>query len=317
MSRMEKTVFISSTYEDLAVHRQAAWQVLEQFHVAVQGMEQFGARKEAPLVTCLAEVEQCDIYVGIVAFRLGSIEAQSGKSYTQLEYEHALRLGKEIWIYLADERAARFRYSDFESDQLQRERVAAFRMVLTTHHTASLFSTPEDLAEKLKTDFARYLQPVVEKGNTQESEFDAALALVRRFNLLPGTVSGREVRMEVSCLAPVFPASRALCKAFNLEYGRTIGAQIRFIRPMIQGIKAPRELYASGLRVDDFMQVMEARKPVEIYARLQFTSADVPFVRGEFFGYEYNEDDQPEDPPGVGYVSAEGKATLLFSKVAI
>ncbi len=50
-------------------------------------MEQFGARKSNPLETCLAEVEQSDIYVGILGMRYGSEEPNSGKSYSQLEYE--------------------------------------------------------------------------------------------------------------------------------------------------------------------------------------------------------------------------------------
>ena len=73
-----KTVFISSTYKDLSQHRRAIWEVLTKFDVNVRGMEQFGARTTGPLETCLAEVGQSDVYVGIIAFRLGSIEPQSG-----------------------------------------------------------------------------------------------------------------------------------------------------------------------------------------------------------------------------------------------
>ncbi|HXM50058.1 MAG TPA: DUF4062 domain-containing protein [Pyrinomonadaceae bacterium] len=64
---MNKTVFISSTYDDLKEYRRAVWELLEKFDVNVRGMEQFGARKEAPLATCLAEVEQSDIYLGVFA----------------------------------------------------------------------------------------------------------------------------------------------------------------------------------------------------------------------------------------------------------
>ena len=52
---MNKTVFISSTYDDLKEYRRAVWELLEKFDVNVRGMEQFGARKEAPLATCLTE----------------------------------------------------------------------------------------------------------------------------------------------------------------------------------------------------------------------------------------------------------------------
>ena len=121
--------------------------MLEGFNVAVRGMEQFGARTEAPLETCLAEVEQSDVYVGIVAYRLGSLDPATGRSFTQLEYERATQLGKAILIYLADEDAARVRYTDIEIEPLARERLAAFKVTLGERHTVSSFSTPEDLAE--------------------------------------------------------------------------------------------------------------------------------------------------------------------------
>jgi hypothetical protein len=84
---MNKTVFISSTYEDLKEYRRAIWDLLEKFNVNVRGMEDFGARRDSPLATCIAEVEQSDIYLGVIAFRLGSIDSQSGRSFTQVEYE--------------------------------------------------------------------------------------------------------------------------------------------------------------------------------------------------------------------------------------
>jgi Domain of unknown function (DUF4062) len=209
-----RTVFISSTYQDLAEHRRAIWQILEQFEVDVRGMEQFGARIEAPLETCVAEVEQADVYVGVVAFRLGSIDAASGKSFTQVEYERAAQLKKVILIYLADEDAACVRYADIEMDPRARERLAAFKETLRERHTIGTFSTPEDLAEKINRDFARELSP--RAGTPSTDELDKTRALASRFMLLPRTVVGREVRVRVTFTGGVFPASRALCKAFNL-----------------------------------------------------------------------------------------------------
>ncbi len=102
---MKKTVFISSTFEDLKSHRRKVWDLLEKYDVNVRGMEQFGARKESPLITCLSEVEQSDIFVAIIGYRLGSVDGASGKSYTQREYERAYELNKEVMIYLVDEKA--------------------------------------------------------------------------------------------------------------------------------------------------------------------------------------------------------------------
>src|ERR1035437_3358519 len=100
---MKKTVFISSTYIDLKEERKKVWDCLEKFDVVVKGMEQFGAQKSDPLTTCLTEVEQSDIYVGIIGMRYGSEDIKCGKSFSQLEYEKAIELNKEILIYLIDE----------------------------------------------------------------------------------------------------------------------------------------------------------------------------------------------------------------------
>jgi hypothetical protein len=101
---MKKTVFVSSTYEDLKEHRKIVWEVLRKYEVDIRGMEQFGARTESELETCMAECEQSDVYIGILSMRCGSIEEQSGKSYTQLEYEQAYSKSKEILFFLVDEK---------------------------------------------------------------------------------------------------------------------------------------------------------------------------------------------------------------------
>lgn len=100
---MRKKIFISSTYVDLIPHRELIYQLLQTFDVELLGMEGFGARKTSPLETCIEELEACDIYIGVISLRYGSIDLISGKSYTQIEYEKAKELGKDICIYLLDE----------------------------------------------------------------------------------------------------------------------------------------------------------------------------------------------------------------------
>jgi hypothetical protein len=178
---LKKTVFISSTYEDLASHRQAVWQVLKEFDVSIRGMEKFGARTEGSLDTCLAEVEQSDVYIGIIAFRLGSIEPKTQKSFTQLEYEHALSLKKEILIYLADDQQAIIPVKYIDFDPIISEKLKAFKGILQEHHTVNKFSTPEDLVEKLRRDFKRHFDPSGSEIKPQMSEFDRTKDLVKTF----------------------------------------------------------------------------------------------------------------------------------------
>ncbi len=315
---MNKTVFISSTYEDLAEQRRAVWQLLEDFDAGVRGMEQFGARPDAPLQTCLAEVEQSDVYVGIIGFRVGSIETSSGKSYTQLEYEHALQLGKAILNYMADEQQAKVRYVDVDVEPALREKLKAFKATLRERHTVDTFAGADDLAEKLRRDLAHYLQPRNPEPQGPKDEFEGTLKMVHRFLLLPKTVLGREARFRVSFYGDLYPASRGLCKAFNLDYGSTIGTAIRVEEPRLSKSEAVpfRELYADGARANKLIELASDKSVKDLYARLQFAEEDVRGVQGVFFGYSYYDyDDDPGDP-AERYVAPEGKAILLFSKMA-
>lgn len=220
---MPRTVFISSTYHDLAEHRRAVWALLEKFEVNIRGMERFGARPEKPLITCLAEVEQSDVYVGIVAFRLGTVDETTGKSFTQREHEHARGLGKEVLVYLADENESRVRVADIETDPVRREKLESFKRSLRDNHTVEVFSTPLDLAEKLEQDFRRYLELKDREAAGARDEFAEAAKSLRQFLLLPKNLSGREVRLRIKTKGKPFAASRELCDAFNLPYGATIG----------------------------------------------------------------------------------------------
>ena len=96
---------------------------------------------------CLLEVDQSDIYVGIIAFRLGSIEPTSGKSYTQLEYERAVALSKEVFIYLVDEENARIAIKYIDRGDA-REKLDSFKSILRERHTVDSYTDESDLVAK-------------------------------------------------------------------------------------------------------------------------------------------------------------------------
>ena len=90
-------VFVSSTYTDLIEERQAAVQaILDAGHIPA-GMELFKAGNESQLKTIYKWIDESDVYMLILGGRYGSIETNSGKSYTQLEYEYAI--SKDIPVF--------------------------------------------------------------------------------------------------------------------------------------------------------------------------------------------------------------------------
>lgn len=145
---MKPTVFISSTYNDLKLHRNQVWRVIKAFDINIRGMEEFGAKKETPLETCLREVEKSDIYIGIISMRYGSIDNSSGKSYTQLEYERALEKNLDILIYLIDEDNGIVKTGNIDFSYKQ-EKLQAFKLELR-RHTVDVFINEVDLAQKIQ-----------------------------------------------------------------------------------------------------------------------------------------------------------------------
>ena len=90
-------VFISSTYTDLIEERQAAVEaILDAGHIPA-GMELFKAGNKSQLETIYKWIDDSDVYMLILGGRYGSIEELSGKSYTQLEYEYAIKQNKPFF----------------------------------------------------------------------------------------------------------------------------------------------------------------------------------------------------------------------------
>ena len=95
-------VFVSSTHTDLIEERQAAVEaILDAGHIPA-GMELFKAGK-SQMKTIQKWIDESDVYMLILGGRYGSIEPNSDKSYTQLEYEYAIEKNIPVFtVILSD-----------------------------------------------------------------------------------------------------------------------------------------------------------------------------------------------------------------------
>lgn len=84
-------VFVSSTYEDLQEERKAVIEALLQMNCFPVGMEYFNAADDSQWDVITSLIDECDYYILIVAGRYGSIDEATGISYTQKEYEYAVK----------------------------------------------------------------------------------------------------------------------------------------------------------------------------------------------------------------------------------
>lgn len=145
---MINKVFISSTYGDLIPYRKRIWEEIGKLNIKILGMEKFGARQSAPLDTCLEEVTNSDIFIGIISFRFGSLDKSTKKSFSQLEYERAYSLKKEIMIYfMSDDSLIHPIYVD---KGINAGRLDSFKKTLKRRHTIDTFIDPEELVIKIQ-----------------------------------------------------------------------------------------------------------------------------------------------------------------------
>lgn len=83
-------VFISSTYSDLKDERKQIIESLLNAKYIPAGMELFSASNDEQFKYIKKIIDNCDYYILIVAGRYGSINPNSGLSFTEQEYNYAI-----------------------------------------------------------------------------------------------------------------------------------------------------------------------------------------------------------------------------------
>ncbi len=102
---MEKKyqVFISSTYEDLKDERKEVYNALLDSECIPAGMELFYATDKDQFTVIKKIIDYCDYYVLIIGGRYGTINLETGKSYTEMEYDYAISKKIPVLVFAFDD----------------------------------------------------------------------------------------------------------------------------------------------------------------------------------------------------------------------
>jgi hypothetical protein len=151
-------IFISGTYLDLQEHRKGVRDQLERMRSDHIDMELFGSHDPDATATSLAELERCNIYLGIIGHRYGQIASDGKRSITECEYDRAFERSQRgrmrLLVYLADEHSAPVPDALREEDHLHQKQVD-FRKRLRLRHKPQVFKSPSDLALWVAADINR------------------------------------------------------------------------------------------------------------------------------------------------------------------
>jgi hypothetical protein len=144
-----RRVMISSTARDLPDHRREVMDACLSQGMFPIMMEHLPAEDADAVEASLRMVDECDIYLGVIAFRYGYMPAGYDYSITEMEYRRAAERGIPRLIFLMDESHSQidlYRRGD-EAYQvaLKTQRLATFKEHLQSTYIVKFFNSPQDL----------------------------------------------------------------------------------------------------------------------------------------------------------------------------
>jgi len=157
----KSSIFISSTFEDLKNHRDQLLFSLASLKQQVEAMEYWGPSSSTPLELSLEKIEESSVYVGIIGARYGTV-AKDGKSITQLEYEHAVKLNLERFVYIID--GTHPIPLEFIERGLAYEKLCDFKKIVSSS-VRGKFTSPSDLARQIVTHLIQRFDRIGPKIN--------------------------------------------------------------------------------------------------------------------------------------------------------
>lgn len=180
-------VFISSTYIDLIDERQAAVEgVLDAGHIPA-GMELFKAGNRSQLDTIYKWIDNSDVYMLILGGRYGSIEENSGKSYTQLEYEYAIQKDIPVFAVVLEEDFLKTKGEEIGEDRVFEknhiEEFVKFKEVVMTKIIRKVRDS-KDIKLAIHTTLNEFIEDYTMVGWVRANETEASVALLSQNNQL-------------------------------------------------------------------------------------------------------------------------------------
>lgn len=141
-------VFVSSTYLDLREARAAVVSALLNLDAIPSGMELFPAADDDAWTLIEDIIADTDYYLLIIGGKYGSVDPKTGISYTEREFDTAVRLNKPVMAFLHHDPGKLLAAQTEDSDE-GREKLSAFRQKVQNSKHVKYWESPEDLAGKV------------------------------------------------------------------------------------------------------------------------------------------------------------------------
>ena len=143
-------VFVSSTYEDLKLERQEVMAAVVGTGNVPIGMEYFPAGNASPFDFIKKQIDSADYYVLIMAGKYGSINEETGISYTEMEFDYALSKGVPVAVFAIKDPSSLTGSKLEIDDPNKRQLLEKFRTKALKGRMAKLWEDVKDLKSSVK-----------------------------------------------------------------------------------------------------------------------------------------------------------------------
>jgi tetratricopeptide (TPR) repeat protein len=176
-----RSVMISSTARDLPEHREQVRLGCERAGFEPREMmENLTAENRGAVETSLRMVEQADVYLGIFAYRYGTVPEGSDISITEMEFNRAVEKNKSRLIFLIHEEHPIVR-GDVETGPAE-VKLSALKDRLSKERVAAFFRSPEDLRANVVEALTR-LAKELDTAQTGDAVASVVAQLHRRTSI--------------------------------------------------------------------------------------------------------------------------------------
>jgi hypothetical protein len=222
MMNSKLQIFISSTYQDLILERQAAVEAILKSGNIPAGMELFTAGDKSQWEVIQRWISDADIYMIILGGRYGSIEPSSDQSYIELEYDFAVSSGKPFFAVVIHEDALENKIKEFGSSVTEKDnphKLKSFKAKVLSK-MVSFFSDYKDVKLAVLETVPQLAQEYELKGWVRETEIPDTKALADELSRLHTENKGLHEKLAVQAkqIDKSRPSSSATDKEFAELY---------------------------------------------------------------------------------------------------
>jgi len=182
MSQPRYQIFVSSTFKDLQDERQAVLNAILKLNQFPAGMEIFPAVNDTAWEHIEKVIEDSDYYVLIIGGKYGSIEAESGISYTEKEYDFAVSKNIPVLAFTRSDEE-NIPVGKAEMNEEIREKLKKFKQEVGNKHHWNYWKTIDELKANVISSLAMSFAMNPQKGWKKSSVISHTELLERLANL--------------------------------------------------------------------------------------------------------------------------------------